>query len=73
MIRPAFLNLINHNAIAPPFCRSGMVLGELERRLLLLRIDRAAGRPAVRAEARSLEKDAGSRGLGLIVRRAQSL
>jgi ATP/maltotriose-dependent transcriptional regulator MalT len=53
--------------------RSGMVLGELERRLLLLRIDRADGRAAVRGEARTLEKDAGSRGLGLIVRRAQSL
>jgi hypothetical protein len=50
-----------------------MVLGELERRLLLLRIDRAEGRPAAGAEARTLAKDAGSRGLGLIVRRAQSL
>ncbi len=60
-------------ALQRTLSRSGMVLGELERRLLLLRIDRAAGRPAVRAEVRSLEKDAGSRGLGLIVRRAQSL
>jgi eukaryotic-like serine/threonine-protein kinase len=53
--------------------RSGMVLGELERRLLLLRLDAAERRPNVRAAARSLEKDASVRGAGLIVRRAQSL
>jgi serine/threonine protein kinase/tetratricopeptide (TPR) repeat protein/TolB-like protein len=60
-------------ALRPILARSGMVLGELERRLLLLRIDRADGRPAVRGDARTLEKDASSRGIGLIVRRAQSL
>ena len=53
--------------------RSGMVLGELERRLLLLRIDRAEGRANVRADAAALEKDARARGAGLVARRVQAL
>jgi hypothetical protein len=53
--------------------RSGMVLGELERRLVLLRIDAAERRPNVKAAARSLEKDASARGAGLISRRARFL
>lgn len=60
-------------ALQGTLASSGMVLGELERRLLLLRIDRADGRPNARAETRALEKDAGTRGAGLVVRRAQSL
>ncbi len=59
--------------LQPVLARSGMVLGELERRLLLLRLDSADRRPNARAAARSLEKDAGVRGAGLISRRAQSL
>ena len=53
--------------------RSGLVLGELERRLLLLRIDRAEGRANVRADAAALEKDARARGAGLVARRVQTL
>ncbi len=53
--------------------RSGMVLDELDRRLLLLRIDRADGRASVRADAAALEKDAKARGAGLIVKRLQTL
>lgn len=60
-------------ALQVTLARSGMVLGELERRLLLLRIDREEHWPNARAEARALEKDASARGAGLIVRRAQSL
>jgi hypothetical protein len=53
--------------------RSGMVLDELERRLLLLRIDRAEGRANVRADAASLAKDARARGAGLVLKRVQAL
>lgn len=53
--------------------RSGMVLDELERRLLLLRLDRAEGRANVRGDAASLEKDARARGAGLVVKRVQAL
>jgi serine/threonine protein kinase/tetratricopeptide (TPR) repeat protein len=60
-------------ALQAPLARSGMILGELERRLLLLRIDRAEGRPKAEADAHALAKDAGTRGAGLIVRRARSL
>ena len=55
------------------FATSGMILEELERRLLLLRLDAAGGRPNVKAAARALEKDASVRGAGLITRRAQAL
>jgi len=51
--------------------RAGLVLLELERRLLLLRINRGTGGST--AAARDLEKDARTRGAGLIARRAQSL
>jgi serine/threonine protein kinase/tetratricopeptide (TPR) repeat protein/TolB-like protein len=60
-------------ALRATFARSGMVLDELERRLLVLRIDRAEGRASVRADAAALEKDARARGAGLVVRRIQSL
>jgi hypothetical protein len=50
-----------------------MVLDELERRLLVLRIDRAGGRANVRADAAALEKDARARGAGLVVKRVQTL
>jgi serine/threonine protein kinase/tetratricopeptide (TPR) repeat protein/TolB-like protein len=53
--------------------RSGMVLDELERRLTLLRIDRAEGRANVRSDAASLEKDARARGAGLVLKRVQTL
>jgi tetratricopeptide (TPR) repeat protein len=49
--------------------RSGMVLDELERRLVLLRIDQSEGRANVRADAAALEKDARAHGAGLIVKR----
>ncbi len=51
---------------------SGMVMDELERRLLLLRIDVADGRPTGPA-ARALERDAAARNAGLILRRLRSL
>jgi serine/threonine protein kinase/tetratricopeptide (TPR) repeat protein/TolB-like protein len=60
-------------ALRQQLTQSGMILGELERRLVLLRLDSADRRPNVRAAARLLEKDAGLRGAGLIIRRAQSL
>jgi serine/threonine-protein kinase len=60
-------------ALEGTLTRSGMILGELERRLLLVRIDRAEGRPTAKADAHALAKAAGTRGAGLIVRRAQSL
>lgn len=57
-------------SLAATFERGGMVLLELERRLLMLRIDRA---PAGSRPARALEQDAHKRGAGLIARRAQSI
>ncbi len=59
-------------ALQPTLTRGGMVMGELERRLLLLRIDAADGRPDA-GTARALERDAQARGAGLIVRRVRSL
>jgi tetratricopeptide (TPR) repeat protein len=53
--------------------RSGLVLAELETRLLMLQIDRAQGRVSYRADASVLEKDAQARELGSIVRRVQAL
>jgi serine/threonine protein kinase/tetratricopeptide (TPR) repeat protein/TolB-like protein len=61
------------DALRATFARSGMVLDELERRLLVLRIDRAEGRANVRADAAALEKDARARGAGLVVKRLQTL
>ena len=52
--------------------RSGMVLDELDRRLLLLRIDRADRRAGVRADAAALEKDAKTHGAGLVLKRLQA-
>jgi hypothetical protein len=49
--------------------RSGMALDDLERRLLLLQIDRTEGRANVPADAVALEKDAKARGAGLVIRR----
>jgi serine/threonine protein kinase/tetratricopeptide (TPR) repeat protein len=53
--------------------RSGLVLAELERRLLLLRIDRAEARGNAVADAVALQKDARAHGAGLVARRVQSL
>jgi serine/threonine protein kinase/tetratricopeptide (TPR) repeat protein len=61
------------DALRATLNRSGMVLDELERRLLVLRIDRAEGRASVRADAAALEKDARARGAGLVVKRLQTL
>jgi tetratricopeptide (TPR) repeat protein/tRNA A-37 threonylcarbamoyl transferase component Bud32/TolB-like protein len=61
------------STLQPMLARSGMVLAELERRLLLLQIDHAGGRPRVQPDVSALEKDARVRGAGLIVRRVQSL
>jgi hypothetical protein len=58
------------NVLGTTLRQSGLVLHELERRLLALQIDRAAGRPDVRAGAIALEKDARARGAGLIAKRA---
>jgi eukaryotic-like serine/threonine-protein kinase len=60
-------------ALGATLNRSGIVLDDLERRLVLLRIDRAEGRANVRADASSLEKDARARGAGLVVKRVQTL
>jgi tetratricopeptide (TPR) repeat protein len=61
------------DALGVTLRRSGLVLDELERRLLLLRIDHAAGRANVRADAIALEKEARARGAGLVARRALEL
>jgi eukaryotic-like serine/threonine-protein kinase len=53
--------------------QAGMVLADLESRMLLLRLDRAQNKPSVRADARALEEDARARRAGLIVRRVQAL
>jgi len=58
------------NVLGTTLRQSGLVLHELERRLLALRIDRAAGRPDGRAGAVALEKDARALGAGLIAKRA---
>jgi tetratricopeptide (TPR) repeat protein len=61
------------DALRATLNRSGMALDELERRLLVLRLDRAQGRVNVRADAAALEKDARARGAGLVVKRLQTL
>jgi serine/threonine protein kinase/tetratricopeptide (TPR) repeat protein len=61
------------DALGATLRRSGLALTDLERRLLLLRIDQAAGRANVRADAIALVKDASARGAGLVARRAQAL
>ena len=53
--------------------RSGLVLAELETRMIMLRMDRAEGRSTYRADAAGLEKDAQARHAGSIVRRVQTL
>jgi hypothetical protein len=53
--------------------RSGLVLDELETRLLMLQIDRAEGRSGYRADVGALEKDAQARQAGSIVRRVHAL
>ena len=58
------------NVLGTTLRQSGMVLHELGRRLLMLRIDRADGRAEARAGAVALEKDARSRGAGLVAKRA---
>ena len=58
------------NVLGTTLRQSGLVLHDLERRLLALRIDRAAGRPEVQARAVALEKDARALGAGLIAKRA---
>jgi tetratricopeptide (TPR) repeat protein len=50
---------------------SGMVLAELESRLLLLQIERAGGKPTVPADARALETDARAQHAALVARRVQ--
>jgi serine/threonine protein kinase/tetratricopeptide (TPR) repeat protein/TolB-like protein len=60
------------NALGTTLRQSGLVLHELERRLLVLRIDRAEGRPGARADAVALEKEARARGAGLIAKRAMT-
>ena len=61
------------DALGATLKQAGLVLGELERRLLVLRIDRAGGRANVRADAIALEKDARAHGAGLVARRALAL
>ncbi|MGH9142985.1 MAG: tetratricopeptide repeat protein, partial [Vicinamibacterales bacterium] len=58
------------NALGATLRKSGLVLSELERRLLVLRIDRAEGRATVASDAIALEREARARGAGLIARRA---
>jgi tetratricopeptide (TPR) repeat protein/TolB-like protein len=53
--------------------RSGMVLAQLQTRLLLLQIDGRERRASVRADARALEKDAQAHRAGLVARRAQAI
>jgi len=49
----------------------GMVLRDLERRALLVRVDRAERRPTVARDQAVLEADARARGVSLIARRLQ--
>jgi hypothetical protein len=58
------------NALGAALRQSGLILDELERRLLVLQIDRVEGRASVRADAAALEKDARAHGAGLVARRA---
>ena len=58
------------NALGATLRKSGLVLSELERRLLVLRIDRAERRATVASDAIALESEARARGAGLIARRA---
>ena len=58
------------NTLGATLRQSGLILDELERRLLALRIDREEGRANVRADAVALEKDARAHGAGLIAKRA---
>ncbi|HEY7289745.1 MAG TPA: tetratricopeptide repeat protein [Vicinamibacterales bacterium] len=57
--------------VQPALQRNGMVLADLECRAQLLRIDRADGRPNVRADAAKLEREARTHGVGLIARRVR--
>jgi hypothetical protein len=59
------------NALRPILERNGMALADLERRALLLKVDRADGRANVAADASALEKDAQARRVGLIARLMQ--
>jgi len=61
------------DALRATLDRSGMKLDELDRRLLVLRLDRAQGRVTVKADAAALEKDARARGALLVVKRLQTL
>jgi len=58
------------NTLGATLRQSGLILDELERRLLVLRIDRAERRGNVRADAVALEKDARAHGADLIAKRA---
>jgi Tfp pilus assembly protein PilF len=59
------------NELRPVLERNGMVLADLERRMLLLEIDRADGRANAAADAIALQRDAETRQARLIARRAQ--
>lgn len=59
--------------LCPMLRAAGMPLAELECRVARLRIDRAAGRSSVRADAAALEKEARGRRAGLVLRRLQAL
>ena len=60
-------------ALRTSLAQSGMVLGELECRMALLRLDRADGRPTAQAEMVDLKRDALARRAGLVLRRLQAL
>jgi len=60
-------------ALGPQLLAAGLSLGELERRLLLARIDIAEHRPGVAARLAALDADARQAGAGLIASRAVAL
>jgi serine/threonine-protein kinase len=58
------------NELRPALQRSGLVLSDLKRRLLLLRIDHGESRPNVQRDSAALVTDARAHGAGLIALRA---
>ena len=60
------------NALRPTLQQSGLVLSELKRRLLVLRMDQREARDNVQRDSIALANDARARGAGLIAMRART-
>jgi hypothetical protein len=57
------------NELRPVLERAGLVLAELERRMVLLQIDSAEGRPNAARHAAALQQEAQARHAGLVAKR----